>query len=52
MYCRYQKVYTAATGTETYLSIEAILKWHNITSFFCTKGQPVASAKATCIAQP
>jgi len=45
-------VYTAATGTETYLGIEAIPKWHDIANFFYGKGQPVASTKATCIAQP
>ena len=38
MYRQYQKVYTATTGTETYLGVEAILKRHDMTSFFCGKG--------------
>jgi len=46
-------VYTAATGKETYHDIEAIPKWQDMASFFCGKGQPVASTKATYnIAQP
>ena len=39
-------------GKETYLGVQAILKWYDMMSFFCEKGQSMASTTASRITQP